>query len=65
LQVATVQPDSTILLVTVTLGRDFGNEVEVISGLSGQEQVVVNPPDSIVSGEKVRIAHPAPGGAAK
>jgi len=48
-------------LVPVTLGRDFGGEVEVVSGLTGQEQVIVNPPDSLIDGEEVRVAQgPAP-----
>jgi nitrous oxidase accessory protein NosD len=40
----------------ITLGRDFGSEVEVISGLQGGESVVINPPDSVVAGEEVRIS---------
>jgi RND family efflux transporter MFP subunit len=43
-------------LLPISVGRDFGNEVEVVSGLSPAEQVIVNPPDSIVSGEQVRVA---------
>lgn len=42
-------------LVPVTLGRDFGNEVEVISGLSRNDSVIVNPSDSIQSGEQVQL----------
>ena len=42
-------------LVPVVLGRDFGNTVEVLSGLSGQELVIDIPPDSLVEGETVRI----------
>jgi hypothetical protein len=47
------------------LGRDFGNEVEVLSGLTGQESVITSPPDSLVSGEQVRIAEPAKGANSK
>jgi hypothetical protein len=47
----------------VTLGHDFGSEVEVIAGLTGDEVVIVNPPDSIEAGQKVRTAGgSAPGG---
>jgi len=53
LRVAVVK-DGKAQLVPVTLGRDFGSEVEVLTGLSGDEQLVVNPPDSIVSGQQVR-----------
>jgi RND family efflux transporter MFP subunit len=55
LQIATVQ-DGKATLVPIVLGRDFGSEVEVVSGLSGQENVMVNPPDSLVEGEQVQIA---------
>jgi hypothetical protein len=36
------------------LGHDFGDMVEVLSGLKGDEAVIVNPPDSIIDGEQVR-----------
>ena len=56
LQVATVGSDSHVTLTPVTLGRDFGTSVEVITGLTGNEQIIVNPPDSIQTGQPVRIA---------
>lgn len=43
-------------LVPITVGRDYGNELEVVSGLTQRDQLIVNPPDSLVSGEPVRIA---------
>ena len=43
-------------MIPITLGRDFGTEVEVISGLDGSESVITNPPDSLVAGEEVRVA---------
>jgi len=55
LRVVTVGPDSKAILVPITLGRDFGNEVEVIAGLTGDEQVITDPPDSVVAGELVRV----------
>jgi len=59
LRVAVVK-DGKANLVPVTLGRDFGSEVEVLTGLNGDEQLIVNPPDSIVSGQQVRIAQNTP-----
>lgn len=56
LQVATVRDGTHAVLTPVTLGRDFGAEVEVVAGLTGSESVIVNPPDSLVSGEAVRVA---------
>jgi hypothetical protein len=66
LRVAVVK-DGKANLVPLTLGRDFGSEVEVLTGLNGDEQLIVNPPDSIVSGQEVRLAQnaPNPNGAAK
>jgi RND family efflux transporter MFP subunit len=45
-------------LIPVSLGRDFGTEVEVVSGLAGNERVIVNPPDSLITGEEVRVVQP-------
>jgi len=62
LRVASVS-DGKADLIPVTLGRDFGSEVEVLTGLTGNEKLIVNPADSIVSGQAVRIAqNGAPGG---
>jgi RND family efflux transporter MFP subunit len=58
LQVATVDANNKVLLKTITMGRDFGNSVEVIAGIAPDEQVIINPPDSIVTGDEVRIAPP-------
>lgn len=58
LQVAAVENNNTAKLLPITLGRDFGAEVEVVSGLTGQESIIASPPDSIIDGEQVRIAQP-------
>ena len=56
LQVATVDGGNRAVLKSITLGRDYGNEVEVAAGVTLQDSVIVNPPDSLVNGEAVRIA---------
>jgi RND family efflux transporter MFP subunit len=56
LRVATVGEGQKVDLKQITLGHDFGSEVEVVAGLDGKENVIVNPPDSLVTGETVRIA---------
>lgn len=56
LHVVTVENGNRAVLVSVTVGRDLGNETEITTGLTGNEWVVVNPPDSIVTGAAVRIA---------
>jgi hypothetical protein len=43
------------VLATVTPGHDFGNEIEIVSGVKAEDQVIINPPDSIVSGQEVQI----------
>ena len=43
-------------MIPITLGRDFGTEVEVVAGLDGSEKVITNPPDSLVDGQEVRSA---------
>jgi len=60
LHVATVGRDGRISLKLVTISRDLGNEVELASGITADDRVVINPPDGIASGDKVRIAG-APG----
>lgn len=63
LQVALVKSGSTVL-TPVTPGRDFGDQIEIVSGLKGDESVIVSPPDSIVTGQKVQVVKaPAAGGA--
>jgi RND family efflux transporter MFP subunit len=56
LQVATVDGSNKVAMLTVTAGRDFGDAVEILSGLSGDERVVLNPPDSLTAGQTVRVA---------
>ncbi len=58
MQAAVVKNGKTISLVPITPGRDFGAEMEVIAGLKADDWVVVNPPDSLVEGEKVHVIQP-------
>jgi RND family efflux transporter MFP subunit len=54
LRVGTVQGGHAEL-VPIRIGRDYGSTVEVLSGLSPTDQVIVNPSDSLTSGTPVRI----------
>lgn len=54
LRIAVVK-DGEVVLAAVTPGHDFGNTIEIVAGLNAGDQVIVNPPDSIVSGQEVRI----------
>jgi RND family efflux transporter MFP subunit len=58
LQVATLDSQQRVKLKSIVQGRDFGNSIEVLSGLTPHETVVLNPPDSIADGVQVRIAVP-------
>jgi RND family efflux transporter MFP subunit len=65
LQVATVGADLKVVLHKVTVGRDFGTEMEVVSGIKADDRVIINPPDSLAAGATVRLveepARPAGG----
>jgi len=75
LQVATVQGPSgncqplaqeklnCAALTSIALGRDMGTDVEVVSGLTADDSVIVSPPDSLVAGEQVRVVTPSANGA--
>lgn len=58
LQVATLDSSQRVKLKNIVQGRDFGNSIEVLSGLDSGERVILNPSDSITDGLKVRIAEP-------
>jgi RND family efflux transporter MFP subunit len=60
LQVATVDDAHHVRLKNISEGRDFGTEIEVISGISLDDVLIVNPADSIADGQEVRIQSPAP-----
>jgi RND family efflux transporter MFP subunit len=47
--------DGKVVLATVTPGHDFGDQIEIVSGLKAGDQVIINPPDSIVSGQEIQI----------
>jgi RND family efflux transporter MFP subunit len=46
--------DGHVVLLPVTIGHDYGDALEVTSGLGMDEQIVVNPPDSLANGQQVR-----------
>jgi RND family efflux transporter MFP subunit len=54
LQVATVGSDNHVKLKSIKQGRDFGATIEVLDGLSTDDVVILNPPDSLVDGAQVK-----------
>ncbi len=59
LQVATVDERDRVKLKSIVQGRDFGSTIEILSGIGPDDQVIVNPPDSLIDGVVVRVAPPA------
>jgi RND family efflux transporter MFP subunit len=49
--------DGKAELVPVVLGKDYGNEVEIVSGLNENDLVIANPPDSLASGAAVQVVN--------
>lgn len=57
--VAILQADHAVL-TPIKLGKDYGSEVEVVSGLAATDSIILNPSDSLVSGAQVKVAQEAP-----
>lgn len=54
LQVGVVR-NGKVTVTDVVPGHDFGDEIEIVAGLKADDQVVTNPPDSLVSEQEVKI----------
>jgi RND family efflux transporter MFP subunit len=65
LHVATVGPDGRVVLKTVSIGRDYGSDIEVVDGLVPEDKVILSPPDSLTAGVPVRVVTPTPSSAAQ
>jgi len=52
-------------LVPVKIGRDYGNSVEIVSGLQPTDAVIVNPSDSLVAGARVHLGNKPAGGSGR
>jgi membrane fusion protein (multidrug efflux system) len=61
LQVGVVKPDNSVELRDIKVGRDFGTTIEIVQGVTPSDKVILNPADSLVTGDVVQIAAaPAP-----
>src|SRR6266446_3543773 len=60
LQVGVVNADGVVELRDVKVGRDFGIQSEILSGVTESDKVIVNPSDSLTTGTTVRVAAPTP-----
>jgi multidrug efflux system membrane fusion protein len=59
-RIAVVGPDNKVHLKAITIGRDFGTKIEILSGLEPSDQMVVNPADSLQEGQPVNIRSGGP-----
>jgi RND family efflux transporter MFP subunit len=55
--------NSHVALLPITIGQDYGNAVENLSGLTSQDAVIVSPSDSLANGAQVRVENKLNGGA--
>jgi len=58
MEVAVIGPGDKIALKPITIGHNLGTEVEVLTGLALSERIVNSPPDSLATGDLVRVAQP-------
>jgi len=56
LQVGVVKSDNSVELRDIKVGRDFGTTIEIVQGVAPSDKVILNPADSLVTGDVVRIA---------
>jgi len=59
-QVATLDGNDKVVLKNVQLGRDFGDSVEVVAGLSPSDRIINSPPETLAAGDAVRVAATTP-----
>jgi len=55
---AVVGADGKVRLKPVTIGRDYGTEIEILGGLDPSESIVLNPSDSLEEGQVVNVVKP-------
>jgi hypothetical protein len=59
-KVGVVDAKGVVQLRDIKVGRDFGAQSEILSGVSESDKVIVNPSDSITTGTTVRVAATTP-----
>src|ERR1700692_4501016 len=60
IQVATLDSNNKVVLKNVQLGRDLGDSVEVRAGLSPSDRIINSPPETLATGDTVRLAAATP-----
>lgn len=59
MEVATISADDHVKLKPITIGRDLGTYVEVVSGIESSDMIIDSPSDSLSQGDKVRVVQGA------
>jgi RND family efflux transporter MFP subunit len=59
-QVDTLDSNNKVVLKNVQLGRDLGDSVEIIAGLSPSDRIINSPPETLAAGDTARVASAAP-----
>jgi RND family efflux transporter MFP subunit len=62
-QVAVVDKDGIVHLRAINIGRDFGATLEILGGIDVNDQMIINPSDSLEEGQKVNVGKPSQGDA--
>jgi RND family efflux transporter MFP subunit len=60
IQVAVLDGNDKVVLKSVRVGRDLGDSVEVIAGLTPSDRIVDNPPETLAAGDTVHVAAATP-----
>ena len=60
-RLAVVDGNGRIQLRPINIGRDYGTSLEILGGVSAEDRVVINPPDSLEEGQQVNVAAASPG----
>ena len=61
-RLAVVGPDGKVQLRPISIGRDYGSSLEILGGVTVEDRIIINPADSIMEGQVVRVSEEAPGG---
>lgn len=61
-RVAVVDKDGKVGFHPITIGRDFGATIEILGGIDKNDQIIINPSDSLEEGQQVHVAKPQQGG---
>jgi RND family efflux transporter MFP subunit len=61
-RLAVVGPDGKVRLRPIAIGRDYGSSLEILGGIGPEDDIVVNPPDSLEDGQPVKLSRQVAGG---